>query len=227
MKKLLFTLIAIFTINLLLAQDYRNSLSIGFGASSPLGEFGSRDVNKATSGAAVPGTSFNIQAKGFYSNHFGVFSSFNYQSNLLDYDVTRMVVPPGSNYYVKSDDWVLLGTLVGLIYEYKTKDNTFVHPKIGIGFLDAYTPEIQVLSGYTPIATSKSANAKTVCGIAGFDVGWDYQKLRIQCHYDFLFAKPSFSQITYDQYNYPTATTTFSQNMVTQNIMLSLGIRLK
>ncbi len=227
MKKQFLFLLNIFLIQISIAQDYKNSLNIGFGIATPLGEFGSKDINKPTSGAAISGNCFSIQSKGFYKNNFGVFSCFNYQSNQFDYDVARMLIPQGSNYYVQTDDWVLVGLMMGMAYEYRTNDNSFIHPKIGIGLIDAYSPQIQIYSGYTPIVTSKSANSKTFSGVIGFDFGWDYQRLRLQCMYDFIFAHPTFSQITYDQYNYPVGTNTFSQNMVTQNFSIAVGYRFK
>lgn len=119
------------------------------------------------------------------------------------------------------------GLIVGVVYEHKRKDNSFIHPKVGFGLIDAYTPKIEIYSGYRAIATSKSANSKTLCGVLGLDFGWDYQKLRLQCMYDFIFTKPTFSQITYDAYDYPVSTTTFSQNMFTQNISVAVGLKIK
>lgn len=63
MKKLLFLLLNLGLIQISIAQDYKNSLNIGFGIATPLGEFGSKDVNKSTSGAALQAfvSTFNLK----------------------------------------------------------------------------------------------------------------------------------------------------------------------
>lgn len=219
-KNILF-FIALFFISKLCAQDYSRSISLSIGSATPLGDFANTDVNNSSAGGAVGGACFDFEYKIRATKSLGLFGIVKTQSNSLDKDFVRLMASGlGANY----TNWKLSGYMLGAYYNMES-NNKFVHPKIAFGLLDATTPEMNFTSGGATVLTVKSATSLTFATLLGVDLGYDFNRFRLQFQYDFLLANPSFSQKYLDASGQILDTRTMDQSMKTYNVKIGLGYR--
>lgn len=225
-RGLFLTALFCFTSERASAQDFRESVSISFGASEPLGAFSSVDADLLESGGALSGSTLDLELKSLITKNgkIGIVSMLKSQKNALSKDFLNSLT--GGFYKTLSTSWKLNGYMVGAyynLYQKRNKANFFVQPKLLFGLLSATSPEIDFYLGGDLALTKFAAVGRTFATMPGFDIGWDFGRFKIQAQYDFLLAKPTFNSEWFDWDSYASDIESFSQKMRTYSGKISIG----
>lgn len=135
--KYVILLIALFIPISMIAQSNDSYISIGIGASFPLGDFSSDSpINQADpSGFAETGININIFNYGqTFENNLGVHTRVFYNQNAIDIGELDELLD--------LDDWQQLGIIVGPTYSLNLQDKVTFDLKPGVGFAGTRLPDL-------------------------------------------------------------------------------------
>jgi len=222
MKKLILAVCTLLTLNAASAQDFKHSVSLSFGAATPLNDFASTDLNNANAGGASNGLCIDLEYKGFlFHDKIGVLALIKNQFNGVDKDYIALQTPP--NMISTVTTWSLSGYMAGAFYEVKVGEKGFIHPKVAFGILDANTPEWKIENNGAIMAKLESANGIAFSSLFGADFGWNLGNFKLQAQYDFILANPQFNTRAVDGSGALIGTSTINQKMQTYNVKLAVG----
>lgn len=222
MKKLILAVCTLLTLNAASAQDFKHSVSLSFGAATPLNDFASTDLNNANAGGASNGLCIDLEYKGFlFHDKIGVLALIKNQFNGVDKDYIALQTPPNMISTVTA--WSLSGYMAGAFYEVKVGEKGFIHPKVAFGILDANTPEWKIENNGAIMAKLESANGIAFSSLFGADFGWNLGNFKLQAQYDFILANPQFNTRAVDGSGALIGTSTINQKMQTYNVKLAVG----
>jgi hypothetical protein len=222
MRKLILTVCTLVALNAASAQDFKHSVSLSFGAATPLNDFASTDLNNANAGGASNGLCIDLEYKGFlFHDKIGVLALIKNQFNGVDKDYIALQTPPNMISTVTA--WSLSGYMAGAFYEVKVGEKGFIHPKVAFGILDANTPEWKIENNGAIMAKLESANGIAFSSLFGADFGWNLGNFKLQAQYDFILANPQFNTRAVDGSGALIGTSTINQKMQTYNVKLAVG----
>lgn len=222
MRKLILTVCTLVALNAANAQDFKHSVSLSFGAATPLNDFASTDLNNANGGGATDGICFDLEYKGFlFHEKIGLLALVKNQFNGVDKDYIALQTPQNTTSSVTS--WNLGGYMVGAFYDVKVGEKGFIHPKVAFGILDANTPEWKIENGKNVLVKLESANGVAFSSLFGADFGLNLGKFKLQAQYDFILANPQFNTKAVDVSGTLISSSTINQKMQTYNVKVALG----
>lgn len=94
------------------------------GIASPLGDFGSKDINKATAGLANSGYLFNLGITLKLSDNIGLYAAYRYQAHTFANDVLNDALTsayPGVKFTTNSSNWIFSGYFGGVKFAVPVK----------------------------------------------------------------------------------------------------------
>lgn len=215
------------------AQNPRGHIGISFGPSFPVGDLGSKDVDKEGAGWANPGLVGELTFGYTLGNgHFGLMGIVRGQSNAMDADGFEdelQNIDPTIEWDVEAESWKLGGVMFGMFGSLPVSPKAYFEPRFLLGFMRATSPEYTLNASYmgTSIWVKQSdATAAALAFLVGagfkFDIGTNVYLL---ANLDYLGTNPEFKNIELTASDGSRFTDTFSQKMGTFN--MSLGIALK
>jgi hypothetical protein len=207
----------------ILAQNYNHSVSVGIGTATPLGDFGSLDVDNENAGGATGGSCLDLELKSLIPNANGIGAIFmlKTQANAVSKKFMSDAGLSEDEYTVGA--WSLQGYMGGAFYEFRSSEKFFVQPKIMIGALTARSPYYDIYLLDELIFTRNSATATAFSSLLGIDFGVDLGRFRLQGQYDFMFAKPTFNGVDEDYIMNTEDIYSLTQKMRTYNVKFSIG----
>ncbi len=222
MRKLILTVCTLVALNAANAQDFKHSVSLSFGAATPLNDFASTDLNNANAGGATDGICIDLEYKGFlFHEKIGLLALVKNQFNAVDKDFIALQTP--LNMISTVTNWSLSGYMVGAFYDVKIGEKGFVHPKVAFGILDANTPEWKIENNGNMLAKLESAKGVAFSSLFGADFGLNLGNFKLQAQYDFILANPQFNSKAVDGSGNVISTSTINQKMQTYNVKIALG----
>ena len=222
MRKLILTVCTLVALNAANAQDFKHSVSLSFGAATPLNDFASTDLTNTNAGGASDGFCIDLEYKGFlFHEKIGLLAMVKNQFNGVDNDYIALQTPQNTTSSVTA--WSLGGYLAGAFYDVKVGEKGFIHPKFAFGILDANTPEWKIENGNNLLVKLESANGMAFSTLFGADFGWNLGNFKLQAQYDFILANPQFNMKAVDGTGTIISTSTINQKMQTYNVKIALG----
>ena len=222
MRKLILTVCTLVALNAANAQDFKHSVSLSFGAATPLNDFASTDLNNTNAGGASDGFCIDLEYKGFlFHEKIGLLAMVKNQFNGVDNDYIALQTPQNTTSSVTA--WSLGGYMAGAFYDVKVGEKGFIHPKVAFGILDANTPEWKIENGNNVLVKLESSNGMAFSTLFGADFGWNLGNFKLQAQYDFILANPQFNTKAVDGTGTIISTSTINQKMQTYNVKIALG----
>ena len=222
MRKLILTVCTLVALNAANAQDFIHSVSLSFGAATPLNDFASTDLTNTNAGGASDGFCIDLEYKGFlFHEKIGLLAMAKNQFNGVDKDYIALQTPQNTTSSVTA--WSLSGYMAGAFYDVKVGEKGFIHPKVAFGILDANTPEWKIENGNNLLVKLESANGMAFSTLFGADFGWNLGNFKLQAQYDFILANPQFNMKAVDGNGTIISTGTVNQKMQTYNVKIALG----
>ena len=222
MRKLILTVCTLVALNAANAQDFIHSVSLSFGAATPLNDFASTDLTNTNAGGASDGFCIDLEYKGFlFHEKIGLLAMAKNQFNGVDNDYIALQTPQNTTSSVTA--WSLSGYMAGAFYDVKVGEKGFIHPKVAFGILDANTPEWKIENGNNLLVKLESANGMAFSTLFGADFGWNLGNFKLQAQYDFIVANPQFNMKAVDGTGTIISTGTVNQKMQTYNVKIALG----
>lgn len=229
MKILLFSLL-IFTVTAF-AQD-KGYIGISLGSSTPIGDFASNDPNNNAAGYAKTGLHFDFTFGYKLGKHFGIAALLRGQANATDAQALADQIAqqnPGVSNTVNSTAWSIGGYMVGGYGSFPISEKFSFESKIMFGFLTATSPDITIdLTGPGGSAWVKENSASSSAFAYLLSAGFKYNVGKHFCllyYFDYLGAKPEFSNVSTTTSSGTSSTGTFSQNFGTINNNIGIGYR--
>lgn len=222
MRKLILTVCTLVALNAANAQDFKHSVSLSFGAATPLNDFASTDLTNTNAGGASDGFCIDLEYKGFlFHEKIGLLAMVKNQFNGVDNDYIALQTPQNTSSSVTA--WSLGGYMAGAFYDVKVGEKGFIHPKVAFGILDANTPEWNIENGKNVLVKLEFANVMAFSTLFGADFGWNLGNFKLQAQYDFILANPQFNTKVVDGSVTIISTSTINQKMQTYNVKIALG----
>lgn len=236
MKKLFITILAFVAITTQgFANDGKGYIGISLGPSFPIGDFGSKNINKPNAGLAGTGAVFDISfAYKLGASNFGVTALIRGQANSMDEMVFQNELRkenPGAYWSADIDSWTNSGIMVGGFGSFPLSDKASFDIKAMIGLSIATVPEMNI-TGTFPGAGSfwvrqdnMSASSLAYLVGAGFKFGLG-SKLYLLTNLDIFGSNPEFVNVTVIGSDGSREYSTFNQKMTTFNLSVGLAFKL-
>ncbi len=205
MRKLVLSFVALMVI---IFQGYaqdggKGHIGISLGPSIPMGDFGSKDLDKDEIGLANTGAMLDLSfAYTFKESNFGITGLLRGQVNPLDTKVVEdelIKQEPSVIWNVKSENWKISSFMFGVFGSFPISEKTSFDARAMVGFANTNSPENTVTGtalGTTIWVTQKSASAISFAYLFGagfkFDIG---SKLYLLTNIDYFGAEPEFSDV--------------------------------
>lgn len=230
-------LIILFAMSLLTAtncfsQD-KGYVAISLGSSTPIGDFASKDPNNNSAGYAKSGAIFDISFGYKFGKNFGISALLRGQANSTDAQAIADQISrqnPGVSGTVESKTWSIGGYMVGGYGSFPISPKISFDTRLLFGFLSAISPEITVNlvgPGGTAWVKQNSSSSSTFAYLIGagfkYDVG---KRICLLANFDYLGAKPEFSNVETTSSTGSSSKSTFSQSFGTINFGVGIGYRL-
>ena len=233
MKKItiLFAIATILTNNCY-SQD-KGYIALSAGSSTPIRDFASINPNNASAGYADGGAIVDLSLGYKFGKNFGLAVLLRGQANPIDNQAIEREFAqqnPGMYTSVDSEPWSIGGFMIGGYGSFPISKRFSFESKAMFGFLTSASPEIKInfsMPGNSGWVKQNSSSTSTFAYLLG--VGFKYDVARRICllaNFDYLAAKPEFSNVEYYSSNGSRDRNTFSQTFGTINFSLGLGFRL-
>jgi hypothetical protein len=233
MKNLIILLtISLFTATNCFSQD-KGYIAISLGSSTPIGEFASKDPNNNAAGYAKSGAIFDISYGYKFGKNFGISALLRGQANTTDAQAIADQLSkqnPGVSGTVDSKAWSIGGYMVGGYGSFPISEKVSFESKAMFGFLSATSPELTVnLSGPGGTAWFKQNSSSSSTFAYLLSAGFKYnagKRICLLANFDYLGAKPEFSNVETTSSTGSSSKSTFSQSFGTINFGVGIGYRL-
>jgi len=219
------------------SQDDEVFVSLGGGASIPLGEYAATDFNEESSGFARVGGNFNIFFGYRFNEFFSISGLLNGCMNRYDYVKAQEWLTennaeslPETSWVVESKNWGLGGILAGPVGSIPIVTNRFFFDlRLLAGFIYAYSPAIYI-TGVESGEEDKVLNIEQGSAASwALDVGAGFRYNRSRKQYfillaDYMYSKPSFSNIGVNTQGFTfERDESYTQMVSTINISIGIG----
>lgn len=232
--KLFYFLVGLFFVSdKALSQD-KGYIALSAGIASPIDNFASKDPNNTQeAGYARVGGFFDISAGYKLGKNFGVSALLLGRINSVDVQVLAnqyALESQGAVQHVTSTSWKIGGGLVGGYGSFPVAEKISIETKLMFGFLRAQSPKITVFVATTEgpgWAIQKSGSGSAFAFL--FDTGFKYDlnnKVCLLLNFNYLHARPEFSNIEISTSDGYFDMTTFKQYLGTINYTFGIGYRL-
>lgn len=233
----IYTVLILFSLTSLTAQEGDVYVSIGGGASIPLADYAKTDFNDEASGFAKVGGNFNINFGYRFNEYFSLSGLLNGCVNRYDYikaqDELYNVFKtdfPDTQWIVTSKSWGLGGMLIGATVSIPLGGNkiSFEVRAMG-GFIYAHSPTIYITGKETGVEDKILNIEQSSAASWAFDAGAGFRYNRTSKQYfilfaDYMMAQPHFSNVAITSVNNDLQRQdTFTQDIGTLNISIGIG----
>ena len=208
-------------------------LNFAIGPSIPLGDFGSQDVDKKSSGFAESG--YKIEVNGGYRLRPNFDLSAKCFYSIYSYDVTGLMnrlrdMNTGTKWKSNGRSWDMVGVMAGILYERPLMKKFTANTKILIGIVKSSTPDLvlnetdgAIYKDYGKSATS-FAYMLSVGGI--YPIG---RLIDVVGNLEYTFTKPSFNNVStkFDSNGNVVEKNSYSTDQNITLLAFNFGVRVK
>lgn len=233
----LFIMMFLFAAPMLHSQDDEVFVSLGGGASIPLGEYAGSDFSEESSGFARVGGNFNIYFGFRFNEFFSIAGLLNGCVNRYDYVKVQEWFTenfaeslPNTSWVVESKNWGLGGLLAGPVGSIPIVTNRFFFDvRLLGGFLYAYSPAIYVtgVESGEPDKVLNIEQGSVISWAVDAGAGFRYNRSRNQYFIlmaDYLYSNPNFNNIGINTEEFSfERDNAYSQVVSTINISIGIG----
>lgn len=241
MKKILSLLVIFFLALCLIPNTYSQEgevfVSLGGGASIPLGDYAATDFSKEESGFAMLGGNFNIYFGYRFNEYLSLAGLLNGCVNRYDYikvqDEMYSIAAeeyPDTKWVIESKNWGLGGLLAGPVGSVPIVTNRFFFEARALaGFLYAYSPAIYItgVEEGEPDLILNIEQGTSASWVVDLGAGFRYNRTRKQYFVlfaDYMYSKPKFDNIGVNSEGFEfLRAESYTQTISTINISIGIG----